>query len=32
MLVYLYQDQGVPEYWIVDLDAQVVERLALRRS
>ena len=22
----LYQEQGVPEYWIVDLDARVVER------
>lgn len=22
----LYQDEGVPEYWIVDLDARVVER------
>lgn len=22
----IYQDEGVPEYWIVDLDARVVER------
>ena len=22
----IYQDQGVPEYWIVDLDARLVER------
>src|SRR5205823_894182 len=22
----LYQEEGVPEYWIVDLDARVVER------
>lgn len=23
---HIYQDQGVPEYWIIDLDARAVER------
>ena len=22
----IYQDEGVPEYWIVDLDARMIER------